>query len=45
MDSEWALLMSPDSNQHPNVAGHIKIANLFEKWLEAWGLSPQDMWF
>ncbi|EIN05193.1 hypothetical protein PUNSTDRAFT_107489 [Punctularia strigosozonata HHB-11173 SS5] len=25
-------------NIHPSVAGHIKIAGLFEKWLENWGL-------
>ncbi|KAI0651069.1 SGNH hydrolase [Trametes meyenii] len=30
----------PD-NQHPNVAGHEKIAALFEKWLVAWGLHHQ----
>ncbi|KAH9910208.1 SGNH hydrolase [Epithele typhae] len=33
----------PD-NTHPNVAGHAKIANLFSKWLEAWGLLPLDSW-
>ncbi|KAF8154301.1 SGNH hydrolase-type esterase domain-containing protein [Crassisporium funariophilum] len=30
----------PD-NQHPNVAGHAKIAGKFVSWLEEWGLSPQ----
>ncbi|KAI0791093.1 SGNH hydrolase-type esterase domain-containing protein [Abortiporus biennis] len=29
----------PD-NTHPNVAGHQKIAGLFEKWLGDWGLDP-----
>ncbi|CAL1698479.1 unnamed protein product [Somion occarium] len=33
----------PD-NQHPNVAGHAKIAGLFEKWLEQWGLQPEILW-
>ncbi|KAF9472634.1 SGNH hydrolase [Pholiota conissans] len=34
----WADVF-PD-NQHPNVAGHIKIANEFLAWLAEWGLSP-----
>jgi len=33
----------PD-NQHPNVAGHEKIAGLFEAWLENWGLKPEAQW-
>ncbi|KAI0354180.1 SGNH hydrolase [Trametes cingulata] len=33
----------PD-NQHPNVAGHEKIASLFENWLEEWGLRPEKPW-
>ncbi|RPD77308.1 SGNH hydrolase [Lentinus tigrinus ALCF2SS1-7] len=33
----------PD-NQHPNVAGHQKIARLFEQWLEDWGLRPKSRW-
>ncbi|KAH8092168.1 SGNH hydrolase-type esterase domain-containing protein [Cristinia sonorae] len=33
----------PD-NQHPNVPGHQKIANLFEAWLKDWGLSPETHW-
>jgi len=33
----------PD-NQHPNVAGHVKIAGLFQAWLENWGLKPQALW-
>lgn len=32
------------SNQHPNVAGHVKIAGLFQAWLENWGLKPQALW-
>ncbi|KAF4568574.1 hypothetical protein EYR36_010586 [Pleurotus pulmonarius] len=27
-------------NQHPNVPGHAKIANLFSEWLKDWGLRP-----
>ncbi|PPQ72030.1 hypothetical protein CVT26_006720 [Gymnopilus dilepis] len=34
---EWADVF-PD-NQHPNVDGHIKIANEFIAWLKRWGLS------
>jgi len=26
------------ANMHPTPAGHVKIAGLFEAWLEAWGL-------
>ncbi|VDB90318.1 unnamed protein product [Peniophora sp. CBMAI 1063] len=33
----------PD-NIHPNVAGHAKIAGLFEAWLENWGLHPDEEW-
>ncbi|KAI0758850.1 SGNH hydrolase [Fomes fomentarius] len=33
----------PD-NVHPNVPGHAKIAGLFEKWLEGWGLRPGSEW-
>ena len=33
-----------DSNQHPNVQGHEKIAGLFEKWLRDWGLRPETEW-
>ncbi|KAI8996285.1 SGNH hydrolase [Trametes punicea] len=33
----------PD-NQHPSVAGHQKIASLFERWLEKWGLRPESQW-
>lgn len=33
----------PD-NQHPTVEGHIKIAGLFERWLENWGLHPESRW-
>ncbi|KAK7684463.1 hypothetical protein QCA50_012410 [Cerrena zonata] len=33
----------PD-NQHPNVPGHEKIANLFGAWLETWGLKPEPEW-
>ncbi|KAF9494762.1 SGNH hydrolase [Pleurotus eryngii] len=31
-------------NQHPNVPGHAKIANLFSEWLENWGLRPERQW-
>ncbi|TFK68764.1 SGNH hydrolase [Pluteus cervinus] len=31
----------PD-NTHPNVPGHAKIANLFEGWLEDWGLKRSE---
>ncbi|EIW56391.1 SGNH hydrolase [Trametes versicolor FP-101664 SS1] len=34
----------PD-NQHPNVAGHQKIASLFGAWLTEWGLQPQHTSF
>ncbi|TCD66242.1 hypothetical protein EIP91_001605 [Steccherinum ochraceum] len=33
----------PD-NQHPTVAGHQKIAGLFEAWLKDWGLRPESHW-
>ncbi|KAJ7877490.1 SGNH hydrolase-type esterase domain-containing protein [Mycena leptocephala] len=33
----------PD-NLHPNVEGHIKIAGLFQAWLEDWGLHPLKEW-
>ncbi|ETW80070.1 hypothetical protein HETIRDRAFT_322385 [Heterobasidion irregulare TC 32-1] len=33
----------PD-NLHPSVAGHVKIAGLFERWLGEWGLEPQGAW-
>ncbi|EIM80236.1 uncharacterized protein STEHIDRAFT_68498 [Stereum hirsutum FP-91666 SS1] len=33
----------PD-NIHPTVEGHQKIAGLFEKWLEGWGLQPEKEW-
>ncbi|KAJ7067937.1 SGNH hydrolase-type esterase domain-containing protein [Mycena amicta] len=33
----------PD-NQHPTVAGHQKIANKFQAWLENWGLEPNAHW-
>ncbi|EIW76881.1 hypothetical protein CONPUDRAFT_168615 [Coniophora puteana RWD-64-598 SS2] len=32
------------SNLHPTVAGHEKIAGLFESWLEDWGLRPEGEW-
>ncbi|KIJ34978.1 hypothetical protein M422DRAFT_262937 [Sphaerobolus stellatus SS14] len=32
------------ANQHPNPAGHVKIAGLFTQWLEKWGLSPEHQW-
>ena len=32
------------SNLHPSVAGHVKIAGLFERWLGEWGLEPQGAW-
>jgi len=33
----------PD-NQNPNVAGHAKIAGLFESWLHDFGVMPQRSW-
>ncbi|KAJ7288858.1 SGNH hydrolase-type esterase domain-containing protein [Mycena rebaudengoi] len=33
----------PD-NLHPSVAGHKKIAGLFQEWLEEWGLHPLREW-
>ncbi|KAA1475933.1 hypothetical protein DENSPDRAFT_842816 [Dentipellis sp. KUC8613] len=33
----------PD-NSHPTVAGHQKIARLFEQWLQDWGLQPEAAW-
>ncbi|KAI0062962.1 hypothetical protein BV25DRAFT_1855253 [Artomyces pyxidatus] len=33
----------PDNN-HPDIAGHQKIAGLFENWLKNWGLKPQNHW-
>ncbi|KAI0318124.1 SGNH hydrolase-type esterase domain-containing protein [Amylostereum chailletii] len=33
----------PD-NMHPTVAGHAKIAGLFESWLQEWGLRPHAQW-
>ncbi|KAJ7068673.1 SGNH hydrolase-type esterase domain-containing protein [Mycena amicta] len=33
----------PD-NGHPTVAGHQKIANKFQAWLEDWGLKPNAHW-
>jgi len=33
----------PD-NQHPDVAGHAKIAKEFRAWLENWGLKPASRW-
>nr|GAT46219.1 predicted protein [Mycena chlorophos] len=33
----------PD-NQHPTVAGHQKIAQKFQAWLENWGLKPRASW-
>ncbi|KAI0369516.1 SGNH hydrolase [Pilatotrama ljubarskyi] len=32
------------ANQHPNVAGHQKIASLFGEWLVDWGLRPERQW-
>ncbi|KDQ56035.1 hypothetical protein JAAARDRAFT_132916 [Jaapia argillacea MUCL 33604] len=32
------------ANQHPNPAGHMKIAALFETYLINWGLWPQLNW-
>ncbi|KAF8485403.1 SGNH hydrolase-type esterase domain-containing protein [Gautieria morchelliformis] len=31
-------------NQHPNAAGHRKIAGLFTQWLKEWGLYPAMAW-
>ncbi|EMD37519.1 hypothetical protein CERSUDRAFT_49893 [Gelatoporia subvermispora B] len=31
-------------NMHPTVDGHIKIAGLFQEWLENWGLHPLSAW-
>ncbi|KAJ7094330.1 SGNH hydrolase-type esterase domain-containing protein [Mycena epipterygia] len=31
-------------NQHPTVAGHQHIADLFQSWLENWGLKPESRW-
>ncbi|KAJ7627220.1 hypothetical protein FB45DRAFT_991278 [Roridomyces roridus] len=33
----------PDS-LHPSVEGHMKIAGLFQAWLENWGLEPLEAW-
>jgi len=33
----------PD-NMHPTVAGHQKIAGLFETWLKNFGVKPQQEW-
>jgi len=33
----------PD-NLHPSVEGHMKIAGLFQAWLEDWGLRPLAQW-
>ncbi|OCH89034.1 hypothetical protein OBBRIDRAFT_794699 [Obba rivulosa] len=33
----------PD-NMHPTIAGHVKIAGLFQQWLENWGLHPESEW-
>jgi len=32
------------TSQHPNPAGHAKIAGEFESWLEAWGLKAAEGW-
>jgi len=31
-------------NLHPSVAGHAKIAGLFEEWLNTWGLQSEAKW-
>ncbi|KAH8115002.1 SGNH hydrolase [Phellopilus nigrolimitatus] len=41
----WVSLedVFPD-NLHPTVAGHEKIAGLFETWLKDFGIEPQESW-
>ncbi|KAJ7677578.1 hypothetical protein B0H14DRAFT_3064722 [Mycena olivaceomarginata] len=39
-DTNMFLVNTTGGSLHPSVAGHTKIAGLFQTWLEDWGLPP-----
>lgn len=40
----YVVLTPVYSNLHPTIAGHQKIAGLFETWLKNFGIKPQSTW-